>query len=113
MKFDPENGEWSVIDCELILDNPVDSEYLMEFSPLTSFKGDLDLRAKARWVGAVQRVIAGISFQKSGSVDYTFQISKAGKYTAKKWNAVDLFPESIFAYKESDAINKRGLIIYA
>ena len=80
----------------------------MEFSPLTSFKGDLDLRAKARWVGAVQRVIAGISFQKSGSVDYTFQISKAGKYTAKKWNGVDLFLESLFAYKESDAINKTG-----
>ena len=59
LKFDPENGEWSVIYGELILDNPVDSDYLMEFSPLTSLNGDLDLRAKARWVGAVQRVIAG------------------------------------------------------
>ena len=113
LKFDPENGEWSVIDGELILDNLVDSDYLMEFSPLTSFNGNLDLRAKTRWVGAVQRAIAGISSQKSGSVGYTFQISKAEKYTANKWNAFDLFPESIFAYKESDAINKRGLIIYA
>ena len=113
LKFDPENGEWSVIDGELILDNPVDSDYLIEFSPLISFNGDLDLRGKTRWVGAVQRAIAGISSQKSGSVGYTFQISKAEKYTANKWNAFDLFPESIFAYKESDAINKRGLIIYA
>ena len=48
LKFDPENGEWSVIYGELILDNPVDSDYLMEFNPLTSFNGDLDLRAKTR-----------------------------------------------------------------
>ena len=39
---------------------------------------------------------------------YTFQISKAGKYTAKEWNGVDLFPESLFTYKESDAIYKTG-----
>ena len=63
LKFDPENGEWSVIDGELILDNPVDSDYLMEFSPLTPLNGDLDLSTKTRWVGAVQRAIAGISFQ--------------------------------------------------